>query len=401
MSRKNTDPAERDKRKRKFIKVRTGIVFGGFALLLLCAIVILLITGLKNILTPFSYPASTLSIEKTETVFNRHSALTEKIAIPGTTYSLYVPQGQFSGDENMFFDTYNQVVYGITYSEQSADVWITGDLNSGVLNFYNKEADSGFSSYINDVGYLNGYELCYYTGVCSTSVLGKESEVYSVTYELELPDGNFIILSAATLNKYYLGEGKGILDAMIYTLSLEDVTLLQPEEDMNMVLNDENDKESSEASGVTDKIEGVQYEYLDMQSHVALECPWKEDVLEDGKYAYTYSYSVKINEPGKYYIEVLRFVDAPGRVPCLENNFIIKRDEEIITQVPVDAFFSEYNSYYFEIQLEPGEYELVYYELTDCRNEDISIFMYDINGWYDYMNVFPEDFEDESREWEE
>lgn len=385
---------EANEKKKKFSKLRTAVVFGGFALLLLCAVVILLVTGLKNVLTPFSFPASTLSQVQTETAFLENFHLTTKLVVPGTSYSLYVPDGSFSGDETCFYDSYNGVTYAITYSDVSAREWVIGGLNRGVLNFYSEGKDTVFANYISDIGYLNGYQLCYYAGVATTTALGKEEEVYSVTYELELPGGKFLLLSAATLNKHSLAEGKAILDAMVYTLAWEDEAVLEPDVsiDGTEVIEETESSVVNEDGFSDEEVDGVYYEYLNMQDQVVHEKGWTEEVNEDGTYTYSYPYTITIEQPGDYYIEILRRIDGYGRVPCLENNITVFREDGTSFEQPIDSFVSEFNTYFFEIHIdEPGEYQFVYYELTETRNTDILLYVYDIEAWQKYLNVYPED----------
>lgn len=44
----------RNTEKRSLFKLRTAIIFGGVAVLVLCAGIILLFAGIRNIITPFS-----------------------------------------------------------------------------------------------------------------------------------------------------------------------------------------------------------------------------------------------------------------------------------------------------------------------------------------------------------
>lgn len=381
--------------KKSIFKLRTAIIFGTVALLVLCAGIILLFSGIRNAVTPYSYPESTLTPMPGETKFFEHNELTVKIAIPGTTYSLYVPDGTLAGDNSVFFDTYGQVTYAVTYSDNSAESWITGDLNKGVLNFYADGKESSFAAYVNDVGYLNGYEMEYFAGVTDTTALGQDNEVYSVTYELMLDDGNYLLLSAATLNKNYLATGKTLLDAMVYTLVLDDDGVKtedsSEQENEDVTTLPESDYTINEDGHIVGEVDGVWYEYLNMQDYV--NTPWKEEVLEDGRYGYVAPISRESVEDDIIYIEVFYTPEDMQNYSFEEDAYITCTDKGAINyNVHIKPFSIQGNYLYFQVQNYESDYSnYVLIGTSDVPMEMFSPYVYTSEEWVWYMNLYPGD----------
>lgn len=385
----------RNTEKRSLFKLRTAIIFGGVAVLVLCAGIILLFAGIRNVITPFSYPKSTLGPMPSETKFIEHSELVTKIAIPGTTYSMYVPDGSFAGDNAVFYDTYGQVTYAITHSGEDAETWIIGDLNKGVLNFYADGSECAFTSYVNDVGYLNGYELRYYAGVASTKALGQDNEIYSATYELVLNDGTYLLLSVATLNKHYLEDGKVLLDAMIYTLVLDDENTSigaeeQGSEDVVDVVGPEYAVD--EDGHIVGEVDGVWYEYLNMQDYMSE--LWTEELLNDGKYRYEVSLGLNHEyNSDTLYVELYYNSDDIFDNSLMENIYVTCTEYGAVNYGRHIRPYMQYPGYlYFEIEnFEDAYLSYVFHGVSDCRITSFTPESFSADEWEDYLGIYPED----------
>ncbi len=165
-----------------------------------------------------------------------------------------------------------------------------------------------------------------------------------------------------------------------------------------MVLDNEN-MDSSENSVVNEdghvigEVEGIWYEYLNMQDYGNK--PWKEMVLEDGRYGYVAPLCDDTIEEDIIYIEVFFHPEDMQNESFAEDAYLVCVDEGAINyNMQIKPFSITGHYLYFQVQ----NYESDYFNYMLIGTSDVPIkmfspYIYTPEDWQWYMDLYPGDEE--------